>query len=147
MLTDCRFWVSVTKWTEFTFQTVGFFLKFVTKTQYIILIKTNQKLFFNKYSQWKCTISSRKRSPNIVVWALPCHGRDLSLITGSNVLLIDEPSPQRVWCSVCEKRAALGAGEFSSLEWFLWKWHWWGWRRVAPPVYRLLWSGALCRDK
>lgn len=67
--------------------------------------QNKSKLLFKNYSQWKSTISSRKQRPSTVVWAPACRARDLSLITGSNALLVDERSP--LWCSACEKWAVL----------------------------------------
>lgn len=68
--------------------------------------QNKSKLLFNEYSQWKSTVPSRKWSPSTAVWALLCRARDLSLITGSNALLVDEHSPQRLRRSACEQRVA-----------------------------------------
>lgn len=67
--------------------------------------QNKSKLVFKNCSQWESTISSRKQRPSTVVWAPACHARDLSLITGSNALFVDEHS--LLWRSACEKRAVL----------------------------------------
>lgn len=103
MLTDCRFQVSVTKWTEFTFQVVGFFLKFVTKTRYIILIKTNQNFFLKSIPSGRAPYPAENEAP--ALWFghyCAVLGTCLWLLAP----LVDEHSPQRLRHSACEKKVA-----------------------------------------